>query len=151
MGCGSWSNGHELLLGAGSGYGGALVKFVAQSRLRQPRAINEIVSTVNPRSQRLGRGHLIAIVIAFNMGQIFPCRQTRQFWARPATHDWLLCGADFPASSRRNGFSGMTRTASSPLAPVVVATVNVAMPASATACASWYDDNSPESVAVRLS
>lgn len=56
------------------GYGGALVKFVAQYRsLRQPRAINEVVSTVFVGFAGIGAvAYLIAIVIAVNMGRLFP-------------------------------------------------------------------------------
>lgn len=56
------------------GYGGALVKFVAQYRsLRQPRAINEIVSTVFVMFAAIGAvAYLIAVVVAFNLGRFFP-------------------------------------------------------------------------------
>lgn len=56
------------------GYGSALVKFVAQYRtLRQPRAINEIVSTLFFVYAAVGTvAYLCAVVVAFNMGRVFP-------------------------------------------------------------------------------
>jgi len=116
------------------GYGGALVKFVAQYRsLRQARAINEIVSTVFLMFAGVGAvAYLIAVTIAFNMGRIFPLSAEQAALGRDLllmTGLYVALGFPFGVfGAVMNGFQRYDANSGVALTVTVsVAIVNVAM------------------------
>ena len=69
------------------GYGGAMVKFVAQYRAqRDPRALNEIASTIFVLFAAIGLvTYLGVVVLALNIGHVFSLTP-----AQAATGKWIL-------------------------------------------------------------
>jgi O-antigen/teichoic acid export membrane protein len=116
------------------GYGGALVKFVAQYRsLRQARAINEIVSTIFLLFAAIGAAaYLIAVVIAFNMGRIFPLTPDQAALGRDIllmTGFYVALGFPFGVfGAVMNGFQRYdTNSVVAVVVSITVAIVNVLM------------------------
>lgn len=116
------------------GYGGALVKYIAQYRsLRQARAINEIVSTIFVLFAAISAcAYLIAVVIAFNMGRIFPLAPDQAALGRDLllmTGLYVALGFTFGVfGSVMNGFQRYdVNSAVAVAVSVIVAIINVVM------------------------